>query len=99
MINDEANEVIKEIFDSSKNRYQKNLKGSEFGFDYVQLLYYKCHKLNHNCGGSYINSPEWVKNKKVAINPINKKDEKKSFRYAVTVPLNYKEIKKNIQRE
>ena len=63
MINDEANEVIKEIFDSSKNRYQKNLKGSEFGFDYVQLLYYKCHKLNHNCGGSYINSPECKKQK------------------------------------
>ena len=33
------------------------------------------------------------------MNPINKKDGKKSFRSAVTVPLNYKEIKKNIQRE
>ena len=51
MISDEANEVIKEVFDYQKNRYQNNLesiKGSEFAFDYVQLLYYKCHKINPN---------------------------------------------------
>ena len=54
IINDEANEVIKELFDSLKNRYQNNLesmKGSEFVFDYVHLLYYKCHEINPNCGG------------------------------------------------
>ena len=40
-INDET-DVIKELFDSLKNEYQNNLesmKGSEFGFDYVHLLY------------------------------------------------------------
>ena len=43
MINDKANEVIKERFDSIKNRYQNNLqsmKGNEFAFGYVYLLYY-----------------------------------------------------------
>ena len=47
IINDEADEVIEELFDLIKNRYQNNLqsmKGSEFVFDYVQLLYHKCHK-------------------------------------------------------
>ena len=47
MINDESDEAIKELFDSPKNRYQNNLKSmkvSEFVFDYVHLLYYKCHK-------------------------------------------------------
>ena len=42
MINDEADEVIKQLSDSLKNRYQNNfesIKGSEFVFDYVQLLY------------------------------------------------------------
>ena len=37
-------EVIQELFDSLKNRYQNNsesMKGSEFVFHYVQLLYYK----------------------------------------------------------
>ena len=55
MINDEADEVIKELFDSLKNRYQNNLesmKGSAFVFDYVQLLCYKCRKLNPSNGGS-----------------------------------------------
>ena len=48
MTNDEADEFIKKLFDSLKNRYQNNLesmKGSEFLFDYVYLLYYKCHKI------------------------------------------------------
>ena len=39
MINDEANEFIKELFDSLKSRYQNNLKSmneSEFVFDYVE---------------------------------------------------------------
>ena len=48
MINDEADEVIKESSESLKNRYQNNLesmKGNEFVFNYVYLLYYKCHKI------------------------------------------------------
>ena len=42
-INDEGDEVKKALFDSLKNRYQNNLesiKGCEFFFNYVQLLYY-----------------------------------------------------------
>ena len=38
MVNNEADEVIEELFDSLKNRYQNNLesiKGSEFVFDYI----------------------------------------------------------------
>ena len=61
MINDETDEVIKELFDSLKNRYQNNLeslKGSEFVFDYVHLMYYKCYKINLNFGGSYIDCPD-----------------------------------------
>ena len=41
MTNDRANDVIKELSKSLKNRYQNNLesmKGSEFVFDYVHLL-------------------------------------------------------------
>ena len=42
MINDEADEVIKELFDLLKNRCQNTLesmKGSEFVFHYVCLMY------------------------------------------------------------
>ena len=64
LINDEADEVIRELFDLLNNRYQNNLeskKGSESLFHYVQLFYYKCHKINPSRGGSYINSPNWIK--------------------------------------
>ena len=79
MISEEADDVIQGILESLKNRYRSNLeylKGSEFVFDYVYLLYHKCHKINPNCGGSYIDCPDWMKNKKATINWINKKDNK-----------------------
>ena len=44
MINDEAYEVIRELFYSLKSRYKNNLesmKGSDFVFDYIHLLHYK----------------------------------------------------------
>ena len=102
MINDERVEVIEKLFKSILNRYQNNLdksiKSSEFVFDYVHSLYHKCHKINLNCGGSYIDSTNWLKNKQTAINPINKKDNE-CFQYTVTVTLNHEKIKKNICKE
>ena len=37
------------------------MRGSEFIFDSVQLIYYKCQKVNFLLGGSYIDSPDWKK--------------------------------------
>ena len=48
----EADEIIKEIFDSLLQKYKKGLeesmKGSEFVFDTVDLLYYKLRKISLN---------------------------------------------------
>ena len=66
----------------------ESMEGSTFVFDYVHLLYYKCHKINLNCGRSYIDSSDWIKSKKATINLINKKDNK-CFQYAVIVALNH----------
>ena len=96
MINDEAGEVIKELFDSLKNGYQNNqesMKVSEFVIDYVHLLYYQCHRMNRNRGESYVDSSDSLI-KKATINPTNKKDNK-SFQYAVTIALNHEQIGKN----
>ena len=74
------------------------MKGSEFAFDYVHLLYYKCHKINPNCWGSYIDSPDWIKSKtnNAKINPIKEKTKGNNyFQFAVTVTLNYEELKKD----
>ena len=92
-----SDEVRKKLLDSLKNKYQNNLQSmscSEFFFDYVQLLYYKCHKINLNLDGSYIDSPDWIKNKRATINPVNKKDKK----YSVTVALIYEKVGKQAKR-
>ena len=34
------------------------MEGSVFVFNYVQLLHYKCHKINLNHGRSYVDSPD-----------------------------------------
>ena len=72
------------------------MEGSNFIFESVDLLYYSLHKIILNRGGSYIDSPDWIKNKKQTINPQNK--DKKCFKYAVAVALNHEEIKKDHQR-
>ena len=101
LINDEANEVIAECFESLLNRNQNNLqkliKSSKFVFNYVHLLYCKWHKTNPNSGKLYKNSLDWIKIKKQMINPINKKDNK-CYQRALTFALNHGEIKKDLQR-
>ena len=32
-------------------------------------LHYTCHE-KHTCGGSYIDSRDWIKNKQTTINPF-----------------------------
>ena len=51
MIDDESGQVTKKFFKSLKNLNQNNMesmKGSEFAFDYVQLLYYNVIIGDHN---------------------------------------------------
>ena len=72
------------------------MKGSDFIFNSVQLMYYKCHKVNFIRGGSYIDSPDWIKKEKATINPINTDDQ--CFQYAATVALNYEEIESHPER-
>ena len=72
------------------------MRVSEFLFDNVDSSYYRLHKISLNRGGSYIDSPKWLKNKKATINPKNNDD--KCFHYALTVALNHEQIKKDPQK-
>ena len=49
MICYETDEIIEEFFEHLLQRYQekieKQMKGSEFVIDIVNLLHYKCHKI------------------------------------------------------
>ena len=72
------------------HRYQERLeeKMTESNFFYsLDLLNYELHKLSFNRGGSYMDSPKWLKNEKATINPKN--NENKYFQYAVNVALNF----------
>ena len=72
------------------------MKGSDFEFDGVNFLYYDFNEISLNRGGSYIDSPKWLKDKKSTINPKNNDD--KYFQYVVTLALNFNKIKKDPQR-
>ena len=71
---DNANKVIKEIFESLLSRYQigleQSMKQTDFHFDLVQLLYYKCQKINFKRGRPSVESPDW--NKKQQTNNKSK---------------------------
>ena len=61
----DTDDIIKELFKSLLQRYQENLqekiRGSDFAFDGVNFLYYDFNKISINKGGSYIDSPKWLK--------------------------------------
>ena len=101
MMNDKADEVKDKLFQSLPTKFQNGLETSmnvgDFIFDCICLLYYKCHKINPNCRVSYIDSPDWIKNKKATINPINKNNNK-CFQYSAALALYYKEIGKDSGR-
>ena len=96
----DTDEIIKELFKSLLQRYQENLqetmKGSDFAFDGVNYLYYDLNKISISKGGSYIDSPKWLKDKKSTINQKN--NDYKCFQYALTLALNYDKIDRNPQR-
>ena len=105
MIGTETSDAINELFKSFFKRYQEGLQAkmnrSSFTFERVGLLYYHLHKISLNRGESYISSPEWLKNKRVTINPKNDDDDDdddECFRYALTAVLNHENIGRNPQR-
>ena len=97
---DDNDDIIEQVFESLLKKYEQNLqnkmRGSEFEFDGVNFLYCDFNKTSINRGGSYIDSPKWLKNKKSTINP--KINDDKCFQYAITLALNLDKIKKDPQR-
>ena len=72
------------------------MKRSDFDFDGVDFLYYDFNKISLNRGGSYKDSPKWIKNKKSTTNPKN--NDYKFFQYAVTLALNLDRINNHPER-
>ena len=72
----DTDEIIKLLFESFLKKYEEN--------------FYDFNKTSINRDGLYIDSPQWLKNKKSTINPKNNDD--KCFQYAVTLALSLNSI-------
>ena len=75
----ETDDIIEKLFDSFgkiSRRIRRKVEKSNLVFNSVDALYYKLHRTSLDRGGSYIDSPEWLKNKKATINPKSKKNDK-----------------------
>ena len=98
MIGDD--DIIEELFRSFLQKYETNLqnimRGLDFEFGGVNFLYYDFTKISLNRGGSYIDSPKWLKDKKSTINPKN--NDHKCFQYAATLALNLDKIDNHPER-
>ena len=95
-MSDKTDEIVDELFEPFSQNYKKYFDKSmiqiEFIFDSVDLLYYILQKTNLNKkGSSYIDSPEWLKNKKAKINP--KTNDNNYIQYVLIATLNYQNIK------
>ena len=100
MSGDDTDEIIKSLFQSFIQRYEESLqnkmKGSNFEFDGINFLYYDFNKTSIYRGGTYIDSPKWLKEKRSTINPKNK--DNKCFQYTVTLALNLDNIDNHLER-
>ena len=100
MMGSETNEIIEELFKSILERYQERfgepMRRSEFIFESVNALYYDLNKISLSRGGSYIDSPKWLENKKATINA--KDNDDKCFQYALSDSLSDEKIKSNPER-
>ena len=87
MIGSETEEITEKLIMSLLQKYQDNLqnkmKGSDFIFNGVNYLFYDLNRISISKGGSYIESPKWLKDKKCTINQKN--NDNKCFQYATTL--------------
>ena len=94
MSGSETEEIIEKLIKSLLQKYQDNLqnkmKGSDFIFYGVNYLFYDLNRITISKGGSYIESPKSLKDKKCTINQKN--TDNKCFQYAATLALNFNNI-------
>ena len=71
----ETEEIIESLCRSLLQKYQDNLnekmRGSDFIFNGINYLFYDFNRVSISKGGSYIESPKWLKDKKSTINQKN----------------------------
>ena len=97
----DTSKILDELLSSLYEKYQVDLTishtSSSFVFESVEECNIHFHKIDLRRGASYIESPDWLKNKKCTINPKNENDVY-CFMYSITAGLYHDEIGKNVER-
>ena len=100
MSGSETEQIIESLYRSLLQKYNDNLQekmeGSDFVFNGINYFYYDFNRVSISKGGSYIDSPKWLKDKKSTVNQKN--NDYKCFQYATTLTLNFNKINKDPQR-
>ena len=95
----ETEEITESLYRSVLQKYQDHLnekmRGSDFVFNGINYFYYEFNRVSISKGGSYIDSPKWLKDKKSTVNQKN--HDNKCFQYATTLALNFNKIKPFIE--
>ena len=94
LMGSETDGIVEEFFELQRlqeARETANNRGSELIHENVGLSHYIFQKISLQRGGSHVDSPEWLKNKRATTNPKNKNCDN-CFQYVITVVLNYQNI-------
>ena len=98
---DNSEDILNQLFDTLLKYFNDKLlicrTDSSYVFENVEGISIHFHKIDLRRGSSYIPTPEWLENKKAAINPKNMKANY-CFAYAVTIAIFHKEIGSNLDR-
>ena len=84
------NHYLNHFYKNLKKTCKKKMRGSDFGCGGINFINYNFNITSIYRGGSYIDSPKWLKDKKSTINPKN--NYLKCFQYAATLALNFDNI-------
>ena len=100
MSGNETKEIIESLYKSLLQKYNDNLqekmKGSDFVFNGIYYFYYDFNRVSISKGGSYIESPKWLKDKKSTVNMKN--NDYKCFQYAATLALSFDKVTSHPER-
>ena len=100
MSGSETEEIIESLYRSLLQNYYDNLqekmRGSDFVCNGINYFYYDFNRVNISKGGSYIESPKWLKNKKSTVNQKN--NDYKCFQYATVLALNFDKVTSHRER-
>ena len=91
-----AESLIMQLLRKYQDKLQNKMKGSNFIFNGINYLYYDLNRITISKGGSYIESPKRLKDKKCMVNQKN--NDNKCFQYAATLALNFNNIDKDYQK-